>query len=218
MNHHLDERQLNDCADGMLSVTDASRAEMHLSACAACRNRVAALRQLRTELAALPLDIVPPPHVLSGMRARIAAADPASGVRAWYARPRLLAAAAVLLVALSSGVTALLLRPPADSPSSVGASPAGTTALVAVHAMERSYEEAIAEVQRALAEQQSGLAPATLRVLQTNLEIIDRAVAEARTALHADPANDALAELLRSGYERKLDVLRSARQHARARS
>jgi hypothetical protein len=84
--------------------------------------------------------------------------------------------------------------------------------------MERSYEDAIAEVQRALSEQPSGLTAETLRILQANIDIIDRALGEARAALHADPANDALAEMLRSGYERKLDVLRSASSHTRARS
>ena len=84
--------------------------------------------------------------------------------------------------------------------------------------MERSYEDAIADLQRALDDQQSGLAPETLRILQANLDIIDRALSESRAALHADPGNDALTEMLRSGYERKLDVLRSVSSHARARS
>jgi hypothetical protein len=84
--------------------------------------------------------------------------------------------------------------------------------------MERSYEDAISEVQQALRGQQSGLSPETLRVLQANLDIIDRALGEARAALRADPGNDALSALVRSGYERKLDVLRSASTHSRASS
>ena len=52
------------------------------------------------------------------------------------------------------------------------------------------------------------------RQYQDNLEIVNNALAEARNALHADPANAALVELLRANYERKLDVLRSASSYA----
>lgn len=188
--------------------------------------------QLRDALAALPRDIQPPPHVREAVLARIAETpgtltDGAAPVRrpAWYARPPMLTAAAVVLVALSSAVTAVLLRDPsaADQPISVGpdvmdASPAGdAVTLVAVSAMERSYQDAIAELQRAVRDQQSALSPETLRVLQANLDVIDRALAEARAALHADPGNDALTALVRSGYERKLDVLRSVSSHGRGR-
>jgi hypothetical protein len=141
----------------------------------------------------------------------------------WYVRPSVLAAAAVLLMMLSSAATVTWLRL-TDDPAGTGAAQPlavterGSSGLVAVLAMERSYEDAIAEVQRALSEQPSSLTAETLRILQANIDIIDRALGEARAALHADPGNDALAEMLRSGYERKLDVLRSASSHGRARS
>lgn len=223
MIEHLDETALNDAADDSLADDRRHDTESHLAMCAECRARVNAIRALRAELTALPRDIAPPAHVLMNVRARTGTrvAHFRSDAAAWHSRPRLLAAAAILLVALSSAATALLLR---DSPVTDGhvAAPASTppasASLVAVQAMERSYEDAIADLQRALDDQQSGLAPETLRILQANLDIIDRALSESRAALHADPGNDALTEMLRSGYERKLDVLRSVSSHARARS
>jgi anti-sigma factor RsiW len=225
---HLDETHINDLADDVLPAHSRHRAEAHIAVCAECRARVQRIRRLRVDLASLPHDVAPPERVLAGVRAHMNApivAKPPVRARAagWHVRPSMLAAAAVLLMALSSAGTVTWLRLTAD-PAAVGASQPltvtdrGSTGLVAVLAMERSYEDAIAEVQRALSEQQSGLTPETLRILQANIDIIDRALGEARAALHADPANDALAEMLRSGYERKLDVLRSASSHTRARS
>jgi hypothetical protein len=54
-------------------------------------------------------------------------------------------------------------------------------------------------------------------VLEESLATIDRALADARGALAADPANAVLAEMLHANYEKKLDLLRRANQHARAR-
>jgi anti-sigma factor RsiW len=220
MTLHLEERQFNECVDGTLAPGEEERAQAHLASCDACRAAVERLRRLRADLADLPRSINPPAHVLMGVRAGLAEPTRSAAGRSWYTRPRLLAAAAVLLVAVSSATTALLLRQPPDTGTPLPASSltAGSSSLVAVHAMERSYEDAISEVQQALRGQQSGLSPETLRVLQANLDIIDRALGEARAALRADPGNDALSALVRSGYERKLDVLRSASTHSRASS
>ena len=215
MNAHIEESRLNDYVDGELSFAERSAVETHAATCASCRAALERLQALRASVAALPREVAPPPELLARVHERIA--DMPATV--WYARPRILAAAAVLLVMLSSGTTALLLRRGPATPTAVAPAAASpSAALVAVQALERSYEDAIAQLQRAVTEQQNELAPETLRVLRTNLDVIDRAVAEARAALHADPANTALADLLRSGYERKLDVLRSVSAHARGRS
>ncbi|HSJ30047.1 MAG TPA: zf-HC2 domain-containing protein [Longimicrobiales bacterium] len=220
MTGHLDERQLNDCVDDALDPAEQDSARAHLAACDSCRDAVESLRLLRSDLAGLPRSIQPPAHVLMGVRAGLAQARNSAAARTWYMRPRLLAAAAILLVVISSATTALLIRgtPGSDAAPYAATPPTGSSSLVAVDALERSYEHEVAEVQRALAGQQSALSPETLRVLQANLDIIDRALNEARAALRADPGNDALTDLVRSGYERKLDVLRSVSSHGRASS
>jgi anti-sigma factor RsiW len=219
MNEHPDERQLNDLADDTLSAADRLGVEAHVSSCAPCRDTVESLRVLRAGLRALPRDVAPPTHVLAAVHARIESVDPP----AWYARPRLLAAAAVALMVVSSAATALVLRGGADASAPQAAAveaarPAGTTRPVAAGGLERSYEDAIAELQRTFALQRADLAPETLQVVETSLVVIDGALAEARAALEADPANAGLADLVRAGYERKLDLLRSATSHTRARS
>ena len=228
MNDHLDEQLLNDYVDGGLNDAARERAAVHLSSCDVCREATQRLHRLRAELASLPRSIAPPAHVLMDVHAAIMENIAGPPVRAtwverhWKLRPAPLAAAALILIALSSATTALLLRPrSAHTPAPAATAPTldtGSAGLVAMQAMDRSYQDAIAELQHALREQETGLAPETLQVLQTNLEIIDNALGEARAALSADPGNDALTALVRSGYERKLDVLRSARSHVRASS
>jgi anti-sigma factor RsiW len=228
---HLDEQQMNDLADGTIAANAYAAADEHVAACADCAAAVARIRELRAALGALPRDIAPPARTLDAVRTRTAEPADSTPVTAvappahWTLRPRTLAAAAVLLVVLSSGTTALLLRafrqdaPVAAAPAaSRSQEPAGSTRLVAVHAMERTYQREIDDLQRALAAGGTDLAPETLHIIEQNLAIVDRALTEARQALALDPGNDELTEMLRSGYERKLDVLRSVASWTRARS
>jgi anti-sigma factor RsiW len=225
---HPDERQLNDFVDGALDATERAATAAHVDTCTVCGGRVAVLRTLQAQLRALPREIAPPDELLAAIHAGMAAGPAVSsedeGSRhtsspRWHARPALLAAAAVVLVAVSSATTALLLRSGASDPPAVtdATDSAGAPAarLVAAHPIERSYEAAIAELEREISAPGSALAPETLRVVEHNIRVIDQALAEARAALQADPSNAALADMLRSGYDRKLDVLRSAAAHVR---
>ncbi len=124
-----------------------------------------------------------------------------------------LAAAAVTLMALSSGLTALYLRRAPNSAPALATKqqpvPAGTTLLPAAFVeTERTYLASVAEVQSLLDAQRGVLAPATIETVDRALATIDAAIAEARAALLADPANGALAELLETNYRQKLDLLR----------
>jgi hypothetical protein len=47
-----------------------------------------------------------------------------------------------------------------------------------------------------------------VRVVEQNLEVIDRAIAEARAAIAADPANAYLNGQVAANMRRKLDLLR----------
>lgn len=76
--------------------------------------------------------------------------------------------------------------------------------------IDRRYDATIAELQRVLAEERSRLDPHTVQVLETNLAIIDRAVADARRAVEADPSNFYLRNHLASVMKRKADLLRQA--------
>jgi hypothetical protein len=75
----------------------------------------------------------------------------------------------------------------------------------------------ITELQNVLAHERARLDTSTVRILEQNLAIIDRAVEEARRAVLADPGNPYLRSHLASTMRRKVDLLRRATVIASAR-
>jgi hypothetical protein len=73
-----------------------------------------------------------------------------------------------------------------------------------------SYAAAVADLERVLARGRGQLDTATVRVIQQNLAVIDKAIAQAQQALAADPANLYLNSHLAETMRRKLDLLRQA--------
>ena len=72
---------------------------------------------------------------------------------------------------------------------------------------ESKYQAAVAELERVLHDHRDALDPATVRILEHNLAIIDRAIEEARRALLADPANPYLNGHLAQQLKRKIWLL-----------
>ena len=68
----------------------------------------------------------------------------------------------------------------------------------------------IAAMQTILAGRRGELDAATIAVLESNLALIDRAIAESRAALAADPASQFLAAQFARAYTSKLTLLRDA--------
>jgi len=215
---HPPPERLSELADGELSSNMAADVERHLATCVACRATLARLRGLLERAAALPPSIDPPPEAWSALRETLTRRSPAvrggrhrgySSVREWGLR----AAAALLLVAGSSAVTVLALR--SRDETRVAATPragrAPTPAIpAAVVAVERSYAGVLEELTATLETERGALAPETIATLERTLRVIDEAIGEARAALAADPANDALLDVLAANYEQKVQLLRRA--------
>lgn len=103
-------------------------------------------------------------------------------------------------------------RESAPSRGAAGAPPrpgveGALTARVADFGVER-YDSAIAELEQVLADNRTRLNPATVEVVEANLALIDRAIADARRALAADPASRYLNDHLAETMKRKVDLLR----------
>jgi hypothetical protein len=113
--------------------------------------------------------------------------------------------------------------PAAESPSPVAQSPSPTEPDAVNIANSRAragevYDAAVGDLERVLAEGKDQLEPKTLKVIEENLRIIDRAIAEARSAIAADPANAYLRSQVAANMRRKLDILRQATDVIRAAS
>jgi len=247
---HVEWDRLNDWLDGRLTPEGAAAVRLHLAECAGCRASADALRGLSADARQLPREAQPPAGLWGEIASSIAAGagqgaaratvpDPAlreqtggrSAIRGWRAvvlSPRVLAAAAVLLVAVSSMTTTLVLRRGmARVPASLAGggvvrdtapSGAGESALVPASfaVVEARYLQNVAELEKLFAAQRASLSPTTVAVIQRSLATIDAAIVEARTALISDPANAVIAEMLGASYRQKVELLKRAAEYSPA--
>jgi anti-sigma factor RsiW len=142
-----------------------------------------------------------------------------------------LAAASLLLAAVSGGLVwglrgrpegvdrgrervAADVRPGPDSrAAAVPDSPDGSSPAPVVSAVsfaDAQYDAAVADLEKALEKGRGRLDKSTITIVEQNLDIIDRAIGQARQALEADPANSYLSGHLVEARRKKLDLLRRA--------
>jgi anti-sigma factor RsiW len=216
--------RLSDYLDGGMRPKERAALEAHLASCPDCARALAELSAVVARAGRLPAR-APEADLWPGIAARLKprraprslGTVPLGGWRVSFTVPQL-AAAALVLTLLSSGTMWLALnrRPaplPAGPQGQLGApargaeSANGTDATVADFGFAR-YDAAIADLERVLALHRAELDPATVRVIEDNLRIIDRATAQARRALAADPANPYLNGHLADQMRRKVELLR----------
>jgi hypothetical protein len=231
--------QLSEYLDDELGGAEREAVEQHLRACADCRAVLNDLKRVVAQAQTIP-SRPPQADLWAGIAGRITE-FPASTVVPFASRPGRrvaftlpqLAAAAVVLVAVSAGVawqiadrsaragnagTAVAVSAePADKArdaSAVARTPAADSAaggsIVQVGYADAQYDAAVADLEKALKEGRGRLDTSTIAIVQRNLEIIDQAIAQAREALVADPANSYLSGHLVEARRRKLDLLRRA--------
>jgi len=199
--------------DGGLGAAEATAMESHLATCAACRERADELRSVLTAATALPRSILPARDLWPDIARRLPVRGPTRAERPLvWTRWVPLAAAALVLIAVTALVTDRLVRPPAAQPELASTPPPA----VAGFAADREYVMAAEDLERVLAEGRDRLAPSTVEVLERNLALIDAAIAEARAALEADPANGDLRALLWGAHRQKLDLLDRATRLTRS--
>jgi Putative zinc-finger len=203
--------------DGYLEETldPARRAELeaHLRGCESCRILTGRMREVLASAETLPRTIRPPRDLWPDIAERLATRTTRPPVRSIpWRRWAPLAAAAVLLIAVTAVVTVQLSRP--EPPVAL------TAPLEQPHiegfAADREYVLAAEDLERVLEEGRGRLAPATVAVLERNLALIDAAIVEARAALEADPANADLRALLWGAHRQKLDLLDRATRLTRS--
>lgn len=216
MTDHMTDR-LSAYLDGELPAAARTAVESHLAGCAECRGVLEDLRRVVARahgaVDRTPRDLWP------GIAERIGATGtPVVSLEQHRARRGVLltlpqlAAAAVFLVAVSGGGAWFALR--SLTPAAVAPAAAPTILRPAASGLpsraELSYTSAVSELEKALEAGRGRLAPGTVTVLEANLARIDRAIAEARKALAADPANAYLNSHLADAMRQKIDLLQRA--------
>jgi anti-sigma factor RsiW len=204
--------RLSDYLDGALEDSARSELEEHLGGCEECRETLVELRQVVARAGRL-VDAPPARDLWPGIANRMRETEEGErhGRRFTFSVPQL-AAAAVTLVALSSGIAWQIAggfsAPQAERAGPVAQAPVKTDLMLASRIASSDYESAIAQLEGVLDVGRERLDTATVRKVEEKLGLIDKAIDEARQALSADPSNAYLNRYLAGTMRRKLDLLR----------
>ncbi len=234
MSDHVDWDSLNDLADGALSPGARMVVEAHVSGCSDCQTQLTKLRELARNASDAPESIEPPDGAWPGVRDRLAgdrrsltigvrdssasvvghlsAIPVRGGARRYTVSTPWLVAAALVLVAGSSAVTALVIRRGPSANSTIAATTViSNVSLPAdIRASEQEFLETAEALRGALDEERGRLTPQTVAIVERSLTVIEGAIGEAREALVRDPANRELRALWSRNHQQKLDLLRRA--------
>ena len=240
--------RVSESIDGLLAEADEQALQAHLAACEECSRIALELRRVAAAAHDAPdtepaRDLWPAiATAITGTRPVAAPATvapigrgahmtalhgrrrPARGIRRLSLTVPQLAAAAVVLMAVSGAAVWMVGSPTDAAPVAAGTiiqSAGGdsrSTQTVTTRSTSPEYAGDVAELERALAQNRAQLDPATVDVIERSLESIDRAIEDARSALAADPGNPYLHRQLDKTMRKKIDVLRLASGAQRAQS
>ncbi len=213
--------------EGDLDAAERRAVDAHLRECLRCASVVRDLEVIRRDAAKLPA-MAPSRDLWEGIAARIetpvvdlkSRAAHAPAPRAWR-----MAAAAVVLMAVSSGVTYILTsdRQPATSEQVATTPDSAAPGVVTPRrptsgqspvlvgefsAPEIIYDQEITRLRTILDQRRGDLDSATVKTVEKSLQAIDKAIIDARAALTGDASNAFLNEQLNRALEKKLGVLR----------
>ena len=225
--------------EGDLGEADRRAVDAHLRQCLRCAALVRDIEGIRHDAANLP-PLAPSRDLWAGIAARIEAPvielPTRQAARVPARRTWQMAAAAVLLMAASSGVTYVLTKRSVDgdapamvattdsqmTPTTVSdvpgvvtpprrapRSPNAPPVLVSEpRPAELAFNSEITRLRSILDQRRASLDPATIAVVEQSLKAIDLAISDARTALAADAASPFLNDQLNRALEKKVSVLR----------
>jgi hypothetical protein len=222
MNCRQDNDAIQELVDGTLGAIRRAELEQHLGQCEDCRKLLADLTKIR-DVARTFERLTPPDRAWLQIAGRLRQAgriQPATATAdSRYQRYAILAIAAALLLAVAGSLFVLLPRfrggeaspAPSSAQQTNRGNAAGDDAVQSVEAefrlAEQHYQNAIAKLEEAARSNQSAIDPQTAAMLQKNLQIIDQAIAESRSALKAEPQSVPARDSLFEGLRRKVGLL-----------
>jgi anti-sigma factor RsiW len=192
---------LGNAVEGTLDADRQAQIDAHCRTCAACRELLNDLKEIRATAATLD-RFTPSPELWRAIAARVelaAPGDAASPFRRGRRAGVQLAAAAALMIMLGSAawVYRTTWLPARDG----SASDLVRSAASELQLAEQHYENAITALEQLTVTRDNALDPSVAAEIAQSLDSIDRAIDESRAALKSDPgsfvAQTSLLEALR---------------------
>ena len=202
MNCDYTRDRLDAFVAGTLDPAERDLVRAHVESCTECAADLEAAQFMAPRTAALPREAPADPALWAGIEARL---EPRN--RQYTRTIRVLALAAALLLAVAAG---WWLRGLATRDSRLATDSQVTRAEPLPFETEvASLRAAMNDLEKALVV--DGRLPAPLsESFKRDLRTLEAAITEASAALRADPTNDAVRELYRAAFRRKLEALRRA--------
>ena len=213
MTRHIDDGFLQDFREGLLDPEAEGQVREHLDECSQCRRELEALTELLDGLRGLAVESQPSrdlwPQIAWRMEGAKTRSHPGRGRRvnlpAWQ-----LLVASIALIVISGGSVWAFLSGRMEAGGPLGPHQETPAQLVGWQDAYSGYDQAVADLDTVLEKGREVLDPETVRVLEENLQTIDRAIQEAGEALRQDPASTVLQRFLADNLRKKVELLRQA--------
>lgn len=206
--------KLSDYIDGELSPGEQDALEVHLMQCPECGRTLQELRAVVAR-AGQVIDREPERDLWAGIETRIHAVELPKR-RVSFSIPQLAAASVVLMLVSAGTMYMMVSGNDAQQPVVVAPQPVVQPAAASVRAVTRKYDAAVQELESVLERNRAQMDTSTVRILEHNLAIIERAIMDARAALGQEPANPYLSRYLDDAMQKKVQLLRRATSVVRA--
>jgi len=208
---------IQELIDGTLGPIRTAELQQHLDQCATCRALADDLQRVRDAAATLDSPR-PPDHVWLQIAGRLRQEgrvhDRPATVQFGRQQYGWLAIAAALVVAVGASLLMLIPRSSrsTEAPDSTAQGNASTADAVQsgvedLRQAERLLQSGIAKLKDGLGSDQQALPAHVATTLDTNLRILDQAIAESSAALQQEPQNVAARNSLFDALQRKISLL-----------
>lgn len=201
---------IQELVDGTLGPIRRAELQTHLDSCDACRALAADLEKIRDAAGSLG-TIKPPDHVWLRIAAELreekaVSAKPLTRHRSFAG----LALAASLVLVVGASLWLVRTYRTVD-PGAGNAAPTNAVQSITDNLMvaERHYQLAIEELEKAARSDDGSIDPEVAAVLERNLQVIDQAIAESRSALQAEPQSAPARESLFGALRQKVTLLQT---------
>jgi anti-sigma factor RsiW len=200
--------------DGTLGPIRAAELERHLDECDSCRALEHDLRRIRDAADALG-DPEPPDHVWLQIAGRLRQEGRLRDQPVSVATPRQqyvwLAIAAALVLAVGASLVLLMPQFTGAPARTAQGNATGTDTVQSgvedLRQAERLLQSGVAKLKEGLGTEDQALPTGVTATLDTNLQILDQAIAESSEALRKEPQNVAARNSLFEALQRKISLL-----------